>query len=144
MGSSTGFNIECRGGDTSNGQSNTAVTLVSGILKCNQGAGGLLSLPDVSSPAIVGVPLNVTCNGNQLNLGQTLTDVNGLYNFTIFSLVDILLFDPSNCAVNLNLPIASCSLFPPTGILHAPMNLTGVVSGVLPIFTFLGGPFSVV
>ncbi|KAK1375019.1 hypothetical protein POM88_031212 [Heracleum sosnowskyi] len=90
--------------------------------------------PSGGIPGIAGAILGGSCSGASGNLGQVITDTNGFYS-GILSLLDGILFDPSlgvPCFINVQLPVlgTTCTVFPPTGILRAPLQLVRVVTNL--------------
>ncbi|XP_073152269.1 uncharacterized protein [Henckelia pumila] len=79
-----------------------------------------------------GVNVNITCNGGTTSLATVLTDTNGFFT-TVLDLAEVLLFGGSTpCFATVQLPVANCTLLPTTGILRAPLTLTGnLISGLL-------------
>ncbi|GMN53184.1 hypothetical protein TIFTF001_022330 [Ficus carica] len=100
--------------------------------------------PPGSEPILGGINVGLACNGTTKSLAQALTDVNGFYEL-VFTTVDTVLFDPSQCYVFVRLPIGRCRIYPPTGTLRATLT---VVSLLQPVFgavgIILGGPLELV
>ncbi|XP_073034847.1 uncharacterized protein [Primulina eburnea] len=89
--------------------------------------------PCPTCSGIEGVNVTITCNGATTSVGSVLTDASGFFN-TVLNLADGLLFDNTSlpCFVTVKLPIAKCTLLPPTGILRAPVNFLGnVITGTV-------------
>ncbi|KAL8162943.1 hypothetical protein V2J09_014433 [Rumex salicifolius] len=80
-------------------------------------------------PRLNGALVTVSCFGRTTTLGQAVTDVTGAIRVVV-STVDSLVFDQSNCGVFVDLPVASCSVLPPTGVLTSALTLLDVVDGV--------------
>ncbi|KAG5402348.1 hypothetical protein IGI04_016955, partial [Brassica rapa subsp. trilocularis] len=85
--------------------------------------------------------ITLVCANETTNLSGVLTDPTGAFNFTLkFS--DTLLYDPSYCVVEANLPAGNCSLSPPNGTLTATVNLVNVfVTSALVSLNYITGPF---
>lgn len=86
-------------------------------------------------PGVAGAILSGSCNGASGNLGRAITNTTGFYN-GILSLGDGILFDPSQgvpCFVSVQLPVlgTTCTMFPPTGFLRAPLQLVRVVTNLV-------------
>ena len=96
---------------------------------------------DPNAPPVSGSVVNLVCANETTNLSGVLTDPTGAFNFTLkFS--DTLLYDPSYCVVEANLPAGNCSLSPPNGTLTATVNLVNVfVTSALVTLNYITGPF---
>ncbi|KAL8112749.1 hypothetical protein AgCh_020164 [Apium graveolens] len=84
-----------------------------------------------SALGAAGVLLGGACSGSSGNINTILTDPNGFI-FGIYSLAGGILLNTTQglpCFLSLQLPLngTSCQVFPPTGILTAPLQLVGVV-----------------
>ncbi|CAH8359834.1 unnamed protein product [Eruca vesicaria subsp. sativa] len=109
---------------------------VNGLLFCSPN-GNLIG----NSPPLSGAIVQLSCAGSQTNLGQALTNPAGAFTVSV-KILDTLLFDPATCFIRVNLPIATCSVFPPDGALTASLNLVNIVqTAILNIATFTTGPF---
>ncbi|XP_073152275.1 uncharacterized protein [Henckelia pumila] len=91
--------------------------------------------PCPTCEGMAGVDVTITCNinGSTTSNCSTLTDASGLFN-TVVDIVDGLLFGNTSlaCFVSVELPIAQCTLLPPTGILRAPLTFQGnVMTGAI-------------
>ncbi|XP_059669542.1 uncharacterized protein LOC132314737 [Cornus florida] len=97
-----------------------------------------------STPGVAGAVLTLSCNGSQTNLGQAVTNTTGFFN-VVLNAVDGLLFDPSACSVNVNLPLLNCYVSPPTGTLRSAVNLLNILpSTVGQVATLVSGLFEAV
>lgn len=92
---------------------------VRGVVRCT--LTGNLNAPPVSAATV-----DFTCGGLSSNLGQALTDPAGLFAIVV-NILDTVLFDPSTCIATVNLPVATCSVFPPDGVLSATVSLVNVI-----------------
>lgn len=99
--------------------------------------GRLLCTPTGNPPPSGGVLgaaqvlLSGQCSGATGNIGTVLTDQNGFI-FGVYSLLGGLLLNTTQglpCFLKVQLPVTgtSCQLFPPTGILTAPLQFVGLV-----------------
>lgn len=94
-----------------------------------------------NSPPLSGAVVQLSCAGSSTDLGQALTNPAGVFVIAV-RILDTIFFDPSTCFVRLNLPVATCSVFPPDGALTASLNLVSIVQTVLGnIANFTVGPF---
>ncbi|CAN6851725.1 unnamed protein product [Brassica oleracea] len=94
-----------------------------------------------NSPPLSGAIVQLSCAGSQTNLSQALTNPAGAF-VVLVRILDTILFDPSSCFVRVNLPVATCSVFPPDGALTASINLVNIVqTAILNIANFTTGPF---
>ncbi|XP_057506343.1 uncharacterized protein LOC130789570 [Actinidia eriantha] len=101
---------------------------ITGLLVCS--VTGNRSPTGCDCPGIAGVTAFVSCNNLQTNVIQALTNPAGVVNFIITS-GDGVLFDRGVCFAYVRLPIASCTAFPPQGILRSTVNIVGLVqSGI--------------
>ncbi|CAF2298959.1 unnamed protein product [Brassica rapa] len=107
---------------------------IRGIVRCSLTG-------DPNAPPVSGSVVNLVCANETTNLSGVLTDPTGAFNFTLkFS--DTLLYDPSYCVVEANLPAGNCSLSPPNGTLTATVNLVNVfVTSALVTLNYITGPF---
>ncbi|XP_028066681.1 uncharacterized protein LOC114269552 [Camellia sinensis] len=89
----------------------------------------LLGTNCTTCPGIAGVNVILSCNGGQTTLAQAITTRGGSVNLTL-SAPFVPLFHPSQqCFVYVKLPIATCKVFPPTGILRSPFTFVNIVQG---------------
>ncbi|XAR68428.1 hypothetical protein NMG60_11003537 [Bertholletia excelsa] len=72
----------------------------------------------------------VCCSGRQTSLGQAFTDTTGFVR-VIFQSADGITFDRSKCALYVRLPVASCSVLPPTGLLYGSLSLIEFVQSTV-------------
>ncbi|XAR68426.1 hypothetical protein NMG60_11003535 [Bertholletia excelsa] len=72
----------------------------------------------------------VSCNGGQNSLGQAFTDTTGFVR-VIFQSADGIIFDRSKCALYVRLPVASCAVLPPTGLLYGSLSLIDFVQSTV-------------
>ncbi|XP_010559233.1 PREDICTED: phylloplanin-like [Tarenaya hassleriana] len=108
---------------------------INGLLYCSVN-GNLIR----NSAPLPGALVSLSCGG-RTELGQALTDPAGAFTVVV-KLLDTILFDPSRCFINVNLPGADCSVFPPDGVLTASLSLVNVVQSALGnIAYFTVGPF---
>ncbi|CAH8253592.1 unnamed protein product [Arabidopsis lyrata] len=107
---------------------------VRGVLRCT--LTGVQNAPPISAATVF-----LTCGGSSTNLGQALTNPAGAF-FIVARILDTALFDPSTCIVRVRLPVATCSVFPPDGVVSATTSLVSVVQTNLGnIANFVTGPF---
>ncbi|PON63272.1 hypothetical protein PanWU01x14_131820 [Parasponia andersonii] len=103
-------------------------------------------------PQLNGVNLIFTCDNGQTTLARAVTDNNGVYNFA-FDAVDIIVFilsrqTQSSCGVIARLPILGCAVYPPAGIIRAPLDLLQTSQDILPdgrhrvVHQYTAGKFS--
>ncbi|KFK44532.1 hypothetical protein AALP_AA1G268800 [Arabis alpina] len=92
---------------------------IRGVLHCTLNAN--LNAPPVSAQTVF-----IKCAGSSTNLGQAVTDITGAYTVVI-RVVDTLVFDASSCRVVVVLPVATCAVFPPDGVLTASISLVSVL-----------------
>ncbi|KAL8112750.1 hypothetical protein AgCh_020165 [Apium graveolens] len=97
---------------------------------------------------VVGALLSGSCNGGSGNIGMALTNTSGFFS-GIVTLAEGILFNPSTqgvpCFFSVQLPIVgtTCQLFPPTGILRAPLQLVSVITNLVGglVLVANAGPF---
>ncbi|ESQ34208.1 hypothetical protein EUTSA_v10009029mg [Eutrema salsugineum] len=107
---------------------------IDGVLRCTLNA-------NTNAPPISGQTVSLRCAGSNTNLAQAVTNPAGAFR-VVLNIVDTLAFDPSFCAIQVNLPVATCSVFPPDGVLTASFRLVNVVQGsVGNIANFVTGSF---
>ncbi|KAI7990997.1 hypothetical protein LOK49_LG12G02593 [Camellia lanceoleosa] len=89
-------------------------------------------------PGIAGVNVTLSCNGGRTTLAHAITNTGGSVNFTLSSADAGALFGQSQCFVYVKLPIATCYVFPPTGVLRSPVTFVRLVHGAAgPIAIFI-------
>ncbi|CAA7024518.1 unnamed protein product [Microthlaspi erraticum] len=109
---------------------------VSGVLRCTLNS-------NTNAPVISGRTVFLRCAGSSTNLGQAITDPAGVF-VVVAKIADTALFDPASCRVVVVLPVATCSVFPPDGLVGATVTLVSVLQTNLGnIARFTTGPFLV-
>lgn len=92
---------------------------------------------DTNAPPISGL----VCANETTYLAQALTDATGVFTF-VLEFSDTLLYDPSYCVVEANIPAGNCTLSPPNGTITATVNLVNVfITSVLVVANYTTSPF---
>ncbi|XP_068634703.1 phylloplanin-like [Aristolochia californica] len=102
---------------------------VRGVLYCSIDG----NLPTLGLASVVsGAPVDLRCpNGSLTQVVKTvITSPTGAYIFA-FNTAEVLLFDPAQCSVEVNLPLLNCDVSLPTGILRAPIRVLGLLELLL-------------
>lgn len=101
---------------------------VSGRLFCTVNGN---PLPSVVNPALVGANVRITCNNEQITLGEALTDLSGLAE-VVYATTDAVLFDSSTCIVRVTAAnVLGCTVLPPTRVLGATIVLLNLINDPL-------------
>ncbi|XP_038719781.1 uncharacterized protein LOC120012428 [Tripterygium wilfordii] len=81
-----------------------------------------------ANPGLVGVGVNLTCDGGRTTLATAITSNTGFFNLSASNipLVNRPSLPSTNCVVQAQLPIRTCNLLPATG---------GILIGVLDLVT---------
>ncbi|CAA7058218.1 unnamed protein product [Microthlaspi erraticum] len=98
---------------------------INGVLFCSLD-GNLIG----NSPPLSGAIVQLSCAGQNTDIGQALTNPAGVF-VVVVKILDTFFFDPATCFIRVNLPVATCSVFPPDGALTASLNLVSIIQTAL-------------
>lgn len=96
---------------------------VTGVLHCSLNG-------NLNAPPLIGVTVHLVCDGSSTDLAQAVTDQSGAFNIML-RLQSLTNFDLQRCSIRVNLPVASCSIFPSTGFLTGSLGLLRVIQSTL-------------
>ncbi|XP_010559232.1 PREDICTED: uncharacterized protein LOC104827706 [Tarenaya hassleriana] len=114
-----------------------ATVNVTGLLTCAL-SGNLVG----NGPPVSGAIAVLSCGGANTNLAQAITNPAGVFT-VILRILDTTIFDPSRCFIRVNLPVATCSVFPPNGALTSAIGLVTILqSAVGNVADFATGLFT--
>ncbi|KAH7512868.1 uncharacterized protein LOC132800021 [Ziziphus jujuba] len=120
---------------------NVAQVQALGVLSCTVTG---TPIPFVPSPPVVGALVNLSCDGGRTTLAQAVTNTAGFYNVTL-NVVQGLLFNTTDCALFVGLPLVNCTIFPPRGVLRIPLGVLTIVPGLLGnVLVLIGQIFRVI
>ncbi|KAJ8759765.1 hypothetical protein K2173_009866 [Erythroxylum novogranatense] len=102
-----------------------AQVIIPGRLYCAVGGN-----PASGAKGLARVGVFLSCDGGKTSLAQVVTNTNGLFQI-VLAVLDGVAFDPSFCAIYVQLPVARCAVLPHTGCLQASISVTGVVPSTL-------------
>ncbi|XP_019091245.1 PREDICTED: uncharacterized protein LOC109128760 [Camelina sativa] len=107
---------------------------VRGVLRCTLTG-------DPNAPPVSAATVFLSCNGRDANIGQVLTNPAGAFTIVV-NILETSLFNPSTCFATVRLPVATCYVFPPDGLLTSTVTLGSVLqTNVGNIARFVTGPF---
>ncbi|XAR68429.1 hypothetical protein NMG60_11003538 [Bertholletia excelsa] len=81
---------------------------------------------DQISPFNPGVNVSLSCDGAQTSLADAITDPTGAFRI-ILKTIESFVFAEGECAIYVNLPLVSCAILPPSGVLRAPIRFFAMV-----------------
>ncbi|KAF8081491.1 hypothetical protein N665_0883s0003 [Sinapis alba] len=92
---------------------------IRGTLRCS--LNGNPTAPPVSNATVY-----LKCGDSNTTIAEALTDAFGGFVFVLIDAVETILFNPSDCVVQANLPTGTCQIYPPDGLVYASVNLARI------------------
>lgn len=114
---------------------NITRVIIEGVVYCSP-------IGDPRAPAISNATVYFTCAGSTTSLAKAVTDPTGAFTI-VLKVLDNALFDPSFCAVGVNLPAGNCNIAVPDGVLSATVKLINLIlTNTVYTAVFSASPFT--